>query len=97
MCGNEMLSWARELFPIARSLTGDGVRETIAYLREINSEFNIESFATGEQVFDWQVPQEWKIRDAFIEHIETGQRFAEFSKSNLHIVGYSEPIDAVMG
>lgn len=97
MWGNEMLRWAQELFPIARSLTGDGVRETIAYLKEINSELNIESFSTGEQVFDWQIPQEWKIRDAFIEHIETGQKFAEFSKSNLHIVGYSEPIDTVMG
>lgn len=96
MEGNEMLSWAKDLFPIARSLTGDGVRETFTYLQKINPEFSTESFTTGEQAFDWQIPQEWKIRDAFIEHIETGKRFAEFSKSNLHIVGYSEPIDTVM-
>jgi len=96
MEGNEMLNWAKDLFPIARSLTGDGVRETITYLQKINPEFSIESFKTGEQAFDWQIPQEWKIRDAYIEHVETGQRFAEFSKSNLHILGYSEPVDVVM-
>ena len=96
MQGNDMLAWAKDLFPIARSLTGDGVRETIAYLQGINPELATESFSTGEQVFDWQIPQEWKICDAYIEHVETGQRFAEFSKSNLHLVGYSEPIDTVM-
>lgn len=96
MQGNEILSWAKDLFPITRSLTGDGVRETISYLQKINPEFAVESFATGEKVFDWQIPQEWKIHDAYIEHVETGQRFAEFSKSNLHIVGYSKPINTVM-
>jgi len=92
----DMIGWAKDLFPLPRSLTGDGVRETFAYLQKINPEIRLHSFATGEAAFDWDIPQEWKIRDAFIEHLESGQRFAEFSKCNLHVVGYSEPIDKVM-
>ena len=93
---HEMLSWAKDLFPIARSLTGDGVRETLAYFKNINPELQTTAISTGSQVFDWEIPQEWTIRDAWIEHIETGQRFAEFSKHNLHILGYATPIDHEM-
>lgn len=96
MSNYDMIGWARDLFPIARSLTGDGVRQTFDYLRQINPEIYQYTFTTGEQVFDWNIPREWKIRDAYIEHIETGQRYAEFKKHNLHILGYSSPIDQVM-
>lgn len=92
----DMLAWAKDLFPITRSLTGEGVRETFSYLQKINPEIELHSFATGEPVFDWEIPQEWKIRDAYIEHLETGRRYAEFSKCNLHVLGYSEPVDKVM-
>lgn len=91
-----MIGWAKDLFPFARSLTGDGVRETFAYLRQIIPEIAIHSFATGDTVFDWNIPKEWRIRDAYIEHLESGQRFAEFSKCNLHVMGYSEPVDRVL-
>lgn len=91
-----MIDWAKDLFPIARSLTGDGVRETFAYLGKINPEIRLHSFPTGTQVFDWTIPREWKVRDAYIEHVETGRRFAEFKRNNLHLLGYSTPIDAVM-
>ena len=50
-------------------------------------------FKTRSKVFDWEIPMEWNIKDAYFEHIETGQRYAEFKKNNLHIVGYSEPIN----
>ncbi len=96
MSDYDMLGWAKDLFPIARSLTGDGVRETFAYFSKINPEIEKHSFSTGTQVFDWTIPREWKMRDAYIEHIETGVRFAEFKKHNLHILGYSTPIDQVM-
>lgn len=96
MSKDDMIKWAEDLFPIARSLTGDGVRETFTYLQAINPEIQISSFKTGETVFDWTIPQEWKIRDAYIKHVETGQYFAEFKKLNLHILGYSQPIDAIM-
>ena len=91
-----MIDWAIDLWPLNRSLTGPGVRETISYLRDLNPELREHTAKTGEEVFDWTVPQEWYVRDAFLEHVETGERFAEFSKSNLHLVGYSEPVDTVM-
>lgn len=93
--GDEMLGWAKELFPICRSLTGAGVRQTLDYFRDLNPELAPLSFKTGEKVFDWEVPQEWNVSDAYIEH-ESGERFAQFKVSNLHLVGYSEPVDYVM-
>lgn len=92
----DMIGWARDLFPIPRSLTGDGVRETFRYLQAINPEITLHSFPTGTQVFDWEIPREWQIRDAWIEHLPTGQRFAQFSECNLHILGYSLPVNAEM-
>ncbi|UFI05713.1 DUF4910 domain-containing protein [Roseibium aggregatum] len=92
----DMIGWAKDLFPIPRSLTGDGVRETFRYLQNINPEITSQSFATGTQVFDWEIPREWKIRDAWIEHVPTGLRFAQFKECNLHVLGYSLPIDAEM-
>ncbi len=91
-----MIPWAKDLFPLPRSLTGEGVRSTFEYLKKINPEIVIHRFFTGDVVYDWRIPDEWKIRDSFIEHLETGKRFAEFSRCNLHVLGYSEPIDQVM-
>ena len=96
MSGYDMIGWAKELFPLTRSLTGEGVRETLAFLQEINPELVVHSFATGEQVFDWSIPKEWRIRDAYFEHVDSGRRFAEMAKCNLHVMGYSEPVDRHM-
>ena len=87
-----MLKWAKELFPLCRSITGNGTRSTLNYFKKINKEFKILKFKTGKKVFDWVIPQEWNIKDAYIEH-ESKKRFAEFKKCNLHIVNYSEPIN----
>lgn len=91
-----MLGWAKGMFPFPRSLTGPGFKKTLEYLGALNPELGQLHFSTGSAVFDWEVPQEWDIRDAFIEHIDSGERFAEFSKLNLHLAGYSEPVDATM-
>ena len=88
---NEMYKWIEDLFPINRSLTGEGVDHTISYLKKINPEFELIKFKSGEKVFDWIIPQVWSINDAFIEH-ESGKKFAEFKKNNLHIVNYSSPL-----
>jgi aminopeptidase-like protein len=93
--GEEMLAWAKELFPLCRSLTGPGTVETLEYLSRLHPEIRCEDFATGEKVLDWEVPEEWAIYDAYIEH-ESGSRFAEFTRNNLHVVGYSTPIDTHM-
>ena len=91
-----LVDHAKKLFPICRSLTGDGTRSTLKYFEKYHPEFNRLTFKSGTKVFDWQVPKEWNIKDAYLEHIESGKRFAQFKKSNLHIVGYSVPIDEIM-
>ncbi len=87
-----MIKWAKDLFPLCRSLTGEGTRKTLNYFKNLNKEFKIIKFKSGKKVFDWEIPLEWNISDGYIEH-ESGKKFCEFKKNNLHIVGYSTPIN----
>lgn len=87
-----MLEMIRELYPICRSLTGDGVRETLAILGR-SIELEIHEVPTGTPVFDWTVPREWNIRDAWIKN-SSGDKIVDFGASNLHVVGYSAPVEA---
>ena len=82
------------LYPICRSITGDGVRETLRILREYIP-LEIREVATGTKVLDWTVPREWNIRDAWIKD-STGKRLVDFRKLNLHVVSYSSPIHRSM-
>lgn len=87
-----MYSWAKDLFPINRSLTGEGVRETLQYFKQIIPELEIKEVSTGYRAFDWTVPEEWEINNAYIEN-EHGEKIVDFKSNNLHVVGYSEPVD----
>lgn len=88
--GSEILALAARIFPICRSITGDGVRQT---LREVTAhiDLDIHEVATGTPVLDWTIPREWNIRDAWIRN-ERGEKIIDFKKSNLHVMSYSVPV-----
>lgn len=90
--GLNMYKLAERLFPISRSLTGKGIHDSYEIIREENPEFKYLNFKTGKKVFDWEIPYEWNINDAYIKH-ESGEKFCEFKKNNLHVVGYSTNIN----
>jgi len=92
--GAEMFRFMKELFPICRSITGDGIRETLHRIGE-RIPLELHEVPTGTQVFDWTVPKEWNIRDAYIED-PNGRRVVDLADSNLHVVGYSVPVDTRM-
>ena len=89
-----MYGWARDLFPVCRSLTGNGTRQTLAYLRDIVPEMTLHDVRSGTAAFDWIVPDEWNIAGGYIEN-EAGERVVDFADSNLHVVGYSQPVDGI--
>ncbi len=93
--GKEMLLFAKDLFPLNRSLMGPDIRESFKKFRDKHEDFKQIEFNTGDKVFDWTVPKEWIIKEAFIEH-ESGKRFALFSENNLHLMGYSAPVDEIL-
>ena len=93
--GDDMHTFAASLFPICRSLTGDGVRETLRRITERLPELAVREVPSGTQAFDWTVPNEWNIRGAYIED-SSGRRIVDFAKNNLHVVGYSTAIDTTM-
>lgn len=87
-----MHAWATDLFPINRSLTGEGVRQTLSFFKELIPELKIKSVPSGYQAFDWVVPKEWNVRAAFIKN-EKGEKVIDFRDNNLHLVGYSVPVN----
>jgi aminopeptidase-like protein len=88
--GDRMYALAERLFPICRSITGNGLRETLAILGE-HIPLTLYEVPSGTEVFDWTVPREWNIRDAWIKD-PSGARIVDFRASNLHVVGYSTPV-----
>jgi len=90
--GQQMYGWLKDLFPICRSITGNGVRQTLSYIQNLLPTLTLHAVPSGTQAFDWAVPDEWNISDG---HIVTpdGQMIADFRNNNLHVMGYSEPVD----
>jgi aminopeptidase-like protein len=88
--GDEMLRLIAEAYPICRSITGDGVRRTLAMIRE-RIPLEIREVPTGTPVLDWTVPREWNIRDAWIKD-PSGRKVVDFQECNLHVLNYSVPV-----
>jgi aminopeptidase-like protein len=88
--GHAMHAMASSLFPLCRSITGDGVRQTLRTLQN-HAPLKLVEVPSGTQVFDWTVPQEWNIRDAWVKN-SAGERVVDFRASNLHVVNYSVPV-----
>jgi aminopeptidase-like protein len=92
--GKALHDFAASLYPICRSITGDGIRQTLAAIQE-RIPLRISEVPTGTPVFDWIVPKEWNIRDAYIKD-SSGRRLVDFHESNLHVLNYSAPIHATL-
>lgn len=92
--GQELHRFAEGLFPICRSITGNGIRLTLATIQK-RIPLQISDVPTGTPVFDWVIPKEWNIRDAYIKGPD-GRRIVEFTKCNLHVLNYSAPIHTTM-
>ena len=91
MLGEQMHLLMTELFPICRSITGDGVTQTLNIIKK-DIPISIHKTSTGTKVFDWEVPKEWNINEAYIKNSQ-GQKIIDFAKSNLHVLNYSVPVD----
>ncbi|MCX9597635.1 DUF4910 domain-containing protein [Vibrio cholerae] len=91
MIGNEIYELAEKLWPINRSLTGEGVRQTLRIIQNEVPELKIFEVPSGTQVFDWVIPKEWNVSDAYII-TPSGKKICDFKKNNLHLVGYSTPV-----
>lgn len=92
--GHEMYQLISDLYPICRSITGNGVRQTLGLIKN-HIPLTTHDVPTGTEVFDWVVPKEWNIRDAYIKN-SAGERVIDFQQSNLHVVSYSVPIHQKM-
>jgi aminopeptidase-like protein len=90
--GEEMHAFISQLYPICRSITGDGLRQTLRLIKQ-HIPLTVHEVPSGTPIFDWTVPKEWNIRDAYIKNAN-GERVVDFNQSNLHVVGYSAPVQA---
>ncbi len=90
-----MYVFAQRIFPFNRSITGDGVRQTLAMIKEKLPALNIHEVPSGTECFDWTVPDEWNVKDAYIATM-SGERVVSFTDNNLHLMGYSEPFEGVL-
>lgn len=92
---SEIDTFLQRLFPICRSITGEGTRKTLKILQEIVP-IEVKEYPCRQSVFDWTIPLEWNIRDAWIKNTK-GEKIIDFQKNNLHVVSYSQPINRKIG
>ena len=91
MNSKNFLTLGKKLWPLNRSITGNGVNQTLKILKSYNNKLKIIKFKSGKKVFDWTIPNEWEVHEAWIKD-ENGKKIINFEDNNLHLVGYSSPI-----
>ena len=89
-----MIEFAKKLFPLNRSLTGKGNVETLKLIKSQLPNLQIKYFSSGEKVFDWKIPMEWNVRDAWLKDPK-GKKILNFKENNLVLLGYSKSINKV--
>lgn len=92
MIGADIHQFAKELWPINRSITGEGVRDTLGLIKRHLPNLKINSVPSGTSVFDWTVPREWNVKEAYII-TPSGEKICDFNENNLHLLGYSTPFE----
>ena len=95
MIGNEIYKFAEKLWPFNRSITGPGLRQTLSEIKDKLPHLKNKQFATGTKVFDWTIPQEWEVNEAYIIS-PSGDKICDFNTNNLHLVGYSTSYNGKM-
>ena len=95
MKGNEIYDFCKEIFPINRSITGDGVRKTLSIIKSEIPNLIVRSIPTGAKCFDWTIPKEWNVVDAYIIDPD-GKKICNFQDNNLHLMGYSVPVSLTL-
>jgi len=94
--GKRIYSLIKELWPINRSLTGNGNRTTLYKLKKINPKLKKFEVLSGKKVFDWQIPLEWNVKKAYLKDLVTNKIIADFDNNNLHLMGYSESVNKIL-
>src|ERR1700675_2506167 len=92
--GSGMYKLIGELYPLCRSITGDGLRDSLRMIQK-HIPLELHEVPTGTAVFDWNIPKEWNIRDGYVKGPD-GQKIIDFKRSSLHVVNYSVPVRAKM-
>ena len=95
MIGKKIHNLAKKLWPINRSITGEGNRLTLKILRNVCPDLRIKEIKSGTKVFDWKIPNEWQIKEAWIKN-SSGKKIIDFKNNNLHVVSYSTPINKTL-
>lgn len=90
-----LYNWAKDLFPINRSLTGPGNLETLSYLKKIIPDLKIKKIKSRTKINSWKVPDEWIIKDGYIKN-NKNKKILDFNKSNLHILGFSTKVNKIL-
>ena len=85
-----------DLFPVCRSITGPGIKKSLKYFELLNPKFKRIKFKSRQKIFDWKIPDEWSISDAYIQDLKSKKKYAKFNVNNLHVLNFSSPINKVV-